>query len=117
MWASVGRLARYSDIWSTNTGWCRPLVILPCVQKKSKNQLAQFSESSLLVAISNNQYVEEITLCEWFDVIFSQKRVSCIPSLLRARQNGKMVCLAVLCSFSTFLSLRLAGTTPELVGS
>ena len=95
-------------------------LILPCVQKKSKNQLSQFSESSLLVATSNNQYFEEITVCAWFDVIFSQKRVSCIPSRLRARQNGKMVCLAVkkrdLCSFSTFLSLSLTETTPELVG-
>ena len=64
-------------------------------KKKSKNQLSQFSESSLLVATSNNQYVEEITVCEWFDVISSQKCVSCIASRLRARQNGKMVCLAV----------------------
>ena len=121
MWAYVGRLARYLDIWfKTQAGASGPL-ILPCVQKKSKNQLAQFSESSVLVATSNNQYFEEITLCEWFDVIFSQKCVSCIPSRLRARQNGKMVCLAVkkrdLCSFSTFLSLSLAGTTPELAGS
>ena len=80
-------------------------------KKKSKNQLSQFSESSVLVATSNNQYFEEITLCEWFDVISSQKCVSCIASRLRARQNGKMVCLTVkkrdLCSFSTFLSLSL----------
>ena len=89
-------------------------------KKNSKNRLSQFSESSLLVATSNKQYFEEITLWEWFDVIFAQKCFSCIASRLRARQNGKMVCLAVkkrdLCSFSAFLSLRLAGTTPELVG-
>ena len=88
--------------------------------KKIENQLSQFSESSLLVTTSNNQYFEEITLCEWFDVISLQKCVSCIASRLRARQNGKMVCLTVkkrdLCSFSTCLSLSLAGMTPELVG-
>ena len=121
MWAYVGRLARYLDIWfKTQAGASGPL-ILPCVQKKLKNQLAQFSESSLLVATSNNQYFEEITLCEWFDVICSQKCVSCIASRLRARQNGTMVCLTVkkrdLCSFSTFWSLSLLRTTPELVGS
>ena len=121
MWAYVGRLARYLDIWfKTQAGASGPL-ILPCVQKKIENQLSQFSESSLLVATSNNQYFEEITVCEWFDVIFSQKCVSCIASRLRARQNGKMVCLTVkkrdLCSFSTFLSLSLLRTTPELVGS
>ena len=121
MWAYVGGLARYLDIWfKTQAGASGPL-ILPCVQKKSKNQLAQFSESSVLVATSNNQYFEEITLCEWFDVICSQKCVSCIASRLRARQNGTMVCLTVkkrdLCSFSTFWSLRLLRTTPELVGS
>ena len=65
----VGQL----DIWTfgpqTQACASEPL-ILPCVQKKIENQLSQFSESSLLVATSNNQYVEEITLCEWFDVIF-----------------------------------------------
>ena len=104
----------------TQAGASGPL-ILPCVQKKSKNQLSQFSEWSLLVATSNTQYFEEITLCEWFDVISLQKCVSCIASRLRARQNGKMVCLTVkkrdLCSFSTCLSLSLLGTTPKLVGS
>ena len=81
-------------------------------KKKLKNQLAQFSESSLLVTTSNNQYCKKMTMCEWFDVISSQKCVSCIASRLRARQNGTMVCLTVkkrdLCSFSDFFELELA---------
>ena len=66
--------------------------ILPCEKKKTKNQLSQFSESSLLVATSNKQYFEENTMCEWFEVVLSQKRYRCIASQLRARQNGKIVC-------------------------
>ena len=62
------------------------------VKKKTKNQLSQFSESSLLVATSNKQYFEENTMCEWFEVVLSQKRYRCIASQLRARQNGKIVC-------------------------
>ena len=66
---------------------------LPCEKKKkTKNQLSQFSESSLLVATSNKQYFEENTMCEWFEVMLSQKRYRCIASQLRARQNGKIVC-------------------------
>ena len=61
-------------------------------KKKTKNQLSQFSESSLLVATSNKQYFEENTMCEWFEVVLSQKRYRCIASQLRARQNGKIVC-------------------------
>ena len=66
--------------------------ILPCEKKKTKNQLSQFLESSLLVATSNKQYFEENTMCEWFDVILSQIRYRFIASQLRARQNGKLVC-------------------------
>ena len=66
--------------------------ILPCGKKKTKNELSQFSESSLLVATSNKQYFEENTMCEWFEVMLSQKRYRCIASQLRARQNGKIVC-------------------------
>ena len=99
-----------------NTGWCRPLVILPCVQKKNeKSTCSILGIIYLLVTTSNNQYFEEITVCEWFDVIFSQKCVSCIPSLLWARQNGKMVCLAVLCSFFDFFELAL-GRNDSRVG-
>ena len=61
-------------------------------QKKTKNQLSQFSESSLFVATSNKLYFEENTMCEWFEVIVSQKRYRCIASQLRARQNGTIVC-------------------------
>ena len=61
-------------------------------KKKTKHQLSQFSESSLLVATSNKQYFEENTMCEWFEVVLSQKRYRCIASQLRARQNGKIVC-------------------------
>ena len=121
MWAYVGGLARYLDIWFKTQAGADHSSFYLVFKKKSKNQLSQFSESSLLVATSNNQYVEEITFCEWFDVVSWQKCVSCIVSRLRARQNGTMVCLAVkkrdLCSFSTFLSLSLLRTTPELVGS
>ena len=38
-------------------------------KKKTKNQLSQFSESSLLVATFNKQYFEENTVCEWFEVV------------------------------------------------
>ena len=92
MWSYVGGRALYLNIWSKKKRLVQADIYLVNLEKKKKNQLSQFSESSLLVATSNKQYFEENTMCEWFEVILSQKCFKCIASQLRARQNGKIVC-------------------------